>query len=192
MPPKKSTQDAPTPQENDPKIFETEDGRLVRIKPIDVLLLMAVQKSVPMPKVPTYEVKIGNRVQHYPLDAEAAKETPGGLELWRKYQEELTEAQTEQGERMLRALVVDGTERPDDLWGDEWGPHTAKWEKRMRLIGMPVPEDPDEYWVAYFASSLSQGDVARLTSAIMRLNNVPEEMISAAEDAFRDTLQGHE
>lgn len=185
MPTKKSTQDVTAEQK---PTFTLSDGRVIGIKPMDMLFLNTVMKSVKMPKKPTYEVKVGNRVEHYDMDEEAAKETPGGLELWRKYRSELLEAETEQGTRMLRAIIVDGTVRPENLWEGEWGELTGKWEQRLRLIGLDVPSDPDQYWVDYLTMTMEQADVTRLTSAIARLNNVPEELIAAAEESFRDTL----
>lgn len=186
MPPRKSTQDA---AQQDAPTFTTKDGRQFRLKPIDLLFLMTVQNSVKMPKPPTYEVKIGNRVEHYTMDEHSAKETPGGEKLWKDYRKALDEAQTEQGERMLRALIVEGTIPPADLWDDEWYEHISKWERRMDLIGIEVPKDPQKMWVDYLVTTLAEGDVSALTGAIMRLNNVPEELISAAEDAFRDKVQ---
>jgi len=95
----------------------------------------------------------------------------------------LTRASSLQTERSLRALFLDGTVRPRGAFID------ADWERRMRIIGVDLPSDPEELWVMYLMMSLSSDDVIMMSSRIMRLTGVDEEVIQQAEDSFRDSVQ---
>lgn len=59
----------------------------------------------------------------------------------------------------------------------------------MRIIGVDIPSDPEELWVMYLMMSLSSDDIIRMSSHIMRLTGVDEEVIQQAEDSFRDSVQ---
>lgn len=163
--------------------FTTADGREIKIKKVDALFIQSVQSSVTFPDKPTYETKTGaGRIEHRKMDELSAKQTPGGEEIWKRYQTELAEATTLQMERSMKAILLDGTERPEGEF------ITDKWQRRMRTIGIPLPEDPDELWVFYLSTSLTAEDLLGLSGAIMRLTGVAEEVIAQAEGSFLDPV----
>lgn len=164
------------------EIFTTGSGMKIELKRIDPVFLQSVISSVKMPERPKYEAKtISGRTEYHVMDEESAKQTEGGEKLWADYQDELNRATGEQTERSLRALFLDGTVRPKGAFVDH------DWEKRMRIIGVDVPSDPDELWVMYLMMSLNSDDIIRMSSHIMRLTGVDEEVIQQAEDSFRDS-----
>lgn len=167
----------------DRTLWKSSSGMEVRLQAIDPLFIQTVARSVKIPDVPMYETKTyTGRIEMHAYDAKAAEQTPGGMEIWTKYQTELAEATSEQNDRVLQAVFLDGTVRPEN-WQD------AKWFKRMKIIGMDLPDDEDELWVLYLRTSLSQEDVVSLSSAIIRMAGVPEEMIEAAEEIFRESVR---
>ena len=167
------------------EVFTTGDGRKINLKRIDPVFLQAVISSVRMPDKPTYEAKVGTagRVEVHPMDEESAKQTEGGEELWKAYNEELTSQSSKQTERSLRALFLDGTVEPDGEFIDQ------EWQRKMRIIDMDLPVDTDELWVMYLMMTLQADDIVRISTAIMRLTGVDEELIQQAEDSFRDSVQ---
>lgn len=167
----------------DRTLFRTKSGMEIRLRPIDLLFIQTVSRSVTMPEVPTYETKThSGRIEMHKYDAKAAEQTPGGMEIWNAYQAELAEATSLQNDRVMQALFLDGTVRPES-WAD------PQWFKRMKIVGMAMPEDEDELWVLYLRTKLSQEDVMALSSAIIRLAGVPEDMIEAAEEIFRESVR---
>lgn len=165
-------------------VYVSEAGLEIEIKQIDPIFIQSVIRSVEMPEVPTYEARTSSGIiEIHPMDKEAAEQTSGGKEIWDKYEEEFTEATLQQTDRSLRAIFLDGTTRPETEWVDQ------KWLRKMRIIKMDLPTDQDELWVLFLTMNLSPTDIINLSGEIMRLTGVPEEMISAAEDSFLDSVR---
>lgn len=164
--------------------YTTTDGREIAIKKVDALFIQSVTNSVQKPEVPTYQTRTGaGRVETRKMDEVAAQQTPGGLEIWNQYQADFNEATTQQLERSMKAVLLDGTQRPEGEF------ITDTWQRRMRIVGVPLPEDLDELWVLYLSTSLNAEDLIGLSGAIMRLTGVSEEVIAQAEDTFLDPVQ---
>lgn len=165
------------------EIFTTGTGIKIELQRIDPVFLQSVISSVKMPERPTYTATtVSGRQETHLMDEESAKQTEGGEKIWSDYQEELSRASTLQTERSLRALFLDGTVRPEGAFID------PKWQRKMEIIGVNLPSDPDELWVMYLMMSLSSDDIIRMSTHIMRLTGVDEEMIQQAEDSFRDSV----
>lgn len=142
-----------------------------------------IVNSVQLPEVPTYETRTSRgRVEHYPLDAKVVEQSPEYADIWRKYRHDLGTALQEQGIRSTRAIFLDGT-KPDEGWED------LEWERRMKILRIKLPIDPDELWLFYLETGLKPEEAAELVMKIMRLTTLPEEVIQAAEDTFRDSLR---
>lgn len=166
------------------EIFTTGRGMKIELCRVDPVFLQSVISSVKLPEVPTYTTTtISGRTEVHKMDKEAAEQTEGGKEAWEKYQEELARASSEQTERSLRALFLDGTVPPTGEFIDR------EWERKMNIIGVKLPDDPIELWVMYLMMALTSDDIIRMSSHIMRLTGVDEELIQQAEDSFRDSVQ---
>ena len=166
------------------EVFTTGTGVKIDLKRIDPVFLQAVISSVKMPDRPTYTATtVSGRTETHMMDEDSAKQTEGGEKIWETYQEELSRASSLQTERSLRALFLDGTVCPKGAFVD------PQWEKKMRIIGVDLPSDPEELWVMYLMMSLSSDDIIRMSTQIMRLTGVDEETIQQAEDSFRDSVK---
>jgi len=162
-------------------IFTTVTGLEIEVKKVDPALIRKVMREIKMPQRPVYEAKtFSGRMEYHPLDEDSAKQTIGGQAKWDFYQEQLAEAQTEQNDRVIRALFLYGT----DCVIPENG-----WAERHEFLGMNVSDDPDMRRAHYLSSELSAEDLADLTSAIMKLTGVSEEAIADAEAAFRGAIR---
>ena len=173
-------------EDNKPQTFVTKSGVEIKLKDLDLLFVQQVTNSVHIPAVPTYTIKTASgRQETYPLDKVVVEQSPEFKPIWEKYLTDLANAQAEQARRSTRAIYLEGTEAPDD-WYD------AAWEKRMKIIGIALPEDREERWIQYLETALSTEESMRLIQSIIRRTSLPEEVIQQAEDAFRDTLRTDE
>jgi len=165
-----------------PKTFTSEAGLEIEIKAVDPIFVQSVLRSVRMPPKPTYTTHTSSgREETFEMDEKAAEQTEGGKELWKSYQTALNEATQEQADRSMRAVFFEGT--VSQAVAD------PSWERKMRIIGIQPSFDKDERWVDYLLMSLSMDDVISLANAIMAVTGVDEELIEAAEESFRGSLQ---
>lgn len=163
--------------------YTTKKGLVVKLTRVDPVQMNRVIQSVKMPKRPTYEtVTASGRVESHVMDEQAAKETPGGIELWKYYIEEKGIAASEQNDRLMRFLFHQGTEAtiPEDGW-------RTKWE--FAGIEPPPAKDVVATRAFYLANELESEDVIGLTSAILRLGGVDEKALADAEAAFLNPVR---
>jgi len=161
------------------------NGIVVDLNPIDPIWIQQVMNSIEVPEVPTYTTKIaGGGTQTHELDAETAAEDPETLEVWTKYVRERDMAVSEQSGLAVRALILDGTTPPDD-----WEDIAANYFRRMRIIGTKLASDQEERWVDYVDQTLTQDQKMDLSTALMRISGVPEEVVADARDSFRTEIQ---
>lgn len=177
-----------------PGTFTTTDGtnRVIKLKDKpDLMFIQQVIHSVEWPEVPTYEVQVGARTIEYPLDMEVVRQTEDPAEKaqlrrkWVQYQQDLTDASMEMSKRSTGAVFYEGTESDIDMVETD-----VKWARKMRISGWKAPDDPEEKWVFYLQTSLSEDDIKDLSAAVVRRSGgVSEELINAAEEMFLDNLQ---
>jgi hypothetical protein len=161
--------------------YVTEKGLRITTKPIDPLIIKRVSDSVQTPRRPTYEAKtISGRVEVHPMDEEVARQVEGGALQWAFYQEELERSNNERFEKFLNVMFMLGTEcdLPDD-----------GWELLDSMLGLNVPEHPDQKRSHYLMTHLNQKDLARLQLQIMRETGVDEETLREVEESFPDSVR---
>jgi len=162
-------------------VYETSTGLKIKISAVDPMFMQTVVNSVPLPKVPTYEVTtVSGRVEVHRMDEKSAEQLENGKSVWQAYKEERALAQNEQNQRVMKAIFLMGTECEI--------PNT-NWEKKWRFLDIQVPTDPDEKRAFYLTSELPAADQVGLMSAIMRLAGVDEVLVKQAEDAFRSEVR---
>lgn len=170
--------------------FTTDNGRIIKLKDKpDLMFIQAATNSVEFPEKPTYTVKVGAREREYPLDELVIEQTDDPVEkkrlrkIWNQYMIDLIEANNLQGRRATGAMFYEGTVVQEDF-------DDPQWEKKMRISGWRVPEDPEERWVFYLQTSLSEDEIGRMsTKIVLRSGGATEEQIASAEQMFRDGLQ---
>lgn len=152
-------------------------GVVVKLRPVQPLLVSKVVGSVKIPPVPTYEVKtLGGAIERHPYDADVAAETPGGMTMWNDYLTRRRQAESEQNEKVANALFVFGT-HVDDL--------PTGWEAMHTAAGMDVPTEENAKRAYWLATELTGAEVTDLIKEIMKLSGVTEEEIGEASDSFR-------
>lgn len=155
----------------------------VKLRPISYIEINEIVESVDIPEKPTYETRTSSgRVERFPLDDKVVEQSPEYEEEWKQWKLDYSNALREQSKRSTRAMFLDGTIVPDD-WYD------AKWERRMRLISYKLPTDPEELWLLYLETGITKEVAGELVIAIMSLTTLPEEVIEAATQTFRDSLR---
>lgn len=160
-----------------PGEWRSSKGVVVKIRPVQPLLISKVVASVKIPQTPVYEVRtLGGAIERHPYDADVAAETPGGLTLWNDYLTRRRQAESEQNEKVANALFVFGT-HVDDL--------PTGWEDMHIAAGIDVPTEANAKRAYWLATELSAYEVTALIKAIMKLSGVTEEEIGEAGDSFR-------
>jgi hypothetical protein len=167
-------------------VWTMPNGRKIRLKEADIVFLQMVYESVKIPKVPTYEVEIwGGGAQTHTMTAEYVKNgaSPEEKAEWLNYLMKLGQALSDQTSRVLRATFLEGTHVEAEI-------NDPAWERRMRIVGFDIPDDPVERWVFYLTTSLKKEDQRSLSDKIVTFVNGPdEEEIQAAVDSFRDSVR---
>lgn len=175
-----------------PGTFTTDDGRVIKLKKGDLMFINTASNSVDIPEAPTYEVKVGNKTRSYPIDEVVIKQTEDPKEKaelnrkWQQYQQDLIAAMNAQTWRATGAVFIEGTQ-PDG----EMVENDRKWRLRMKVTGWDktMPTDPDELWVFYLQTSLTEPEIVRLSSAVvLYAGGASEEEVGAAEKMFFDDV----
>lgn len=175
-----------------PGTWEADDGRVIELKKADLMFINTASNSVEIPEVPTYEVKVGNKTRSFPLDEVVIKQTEDPeekMELakkWAQYQEKLIAAMNEQSWRATGAVFYEGTKPNEEMVEND-----KKWQMRMKVTGWSktMPEDPEELWVFYLQTSLSEPEIVRLSTAVvLYAGGASEEKVAAAEKMFFDDV----
>lgn len=166
--------------------WTSSNGREIQLKKADMVFVQMATSSVELPDPPTYTVKVGKSEREYPLDEVVIEQTDDPAEKarlsrqWNNYQQRLGMAYSELAKRASGAIFFEGTVPDMELLESD-----GRWFKKMKISGWKLPSDPDELWVLYLQTTLSDEEIASLSEAIARYRGGPsEEMISAAEKSF--------
>lgn len=163
--------------------YTLKDGTKLILHDPDPIFLSSVMNSVSEPKKPSYEVTLASgRKEQYPMDEKVAEQSPELKPIWDQYLLDSAAYATKSMELMLRAVLLDAVEL-------EGGINDPAWERRMRIVGVQLPQDSDELRVFYLMGKIDLEDRVGLIGKVMRRTGVPEEIIGAAEDSFRSEVR---
>lgn len=162
--------------------YTTSRGYTIRFKSIPVLWQKLAQQF-PMPQAPTYEVKTATGATETHPHNETTLETDADRAAWNAYKRELQARSAEFLNAQIRMCLLEGIEivaRPN-----------VNWEKRQRLIGLHVPEDPLEKEMHFLETEItaSEIDVMELIAGVARMSGIDEEAVSDLENSFRGALE---
>jgi hypothetical protein len=137
-----------------------------------------------LPKVPAIIVEnaAGDRVE-LPLHSEKDADTPELLEQWKAYQYAEAEMQAEFSTRFMTSLFLCVDADPTEFPG---------WYRRMRVLKLDIPEDPDDAFLTFVQSWVirSKEDLESfIFSATSSIIAMDEESRAAAEAAFRNQME---
>jgi hypothetical protein len=161
--------------------YMTSRGYVIRFKSIPVLIQKLVQQF-PMPQPPTYTVQTATgATETHPHNA-TTLETDADRAAWADYQRALQLRGAEFLNAQIRMCLLEGIEVVSKPAGD--------WEKRQRLIGLRIPDDPLEKEMHFLETEItaSKADVIALIAGVSRMSGIDEEAVSELEDSFRDSV----
>lgn len=161
--------------------YLTSRGYTIRFKSIPVLLQKLVQQF-PMPHAPTYEVKTATGATETHPHNETTLETDADRAAWTEYQRALQRRGAEFVNAQIRLCLLEGIEVVSKPASD--------WEKRQRLIGLHIPDDPLEKEMHFLETEItaSEADVIALIAGVSRMSGIDEEAVSELEDSFRGSM----
>lgn len=101
---------------------------------------------------------------------------------WDKYQATIKKTNEYVGDQMMRFFLFYGVNVNPD--------HDQEWETRQRHFGIEIPADPIDRKIHYIQTELvfSGSDIQEISTYLMTLAGVKEEMIEAATNSFRDSV----
>jgi hypothetical protein len=170
--------------------YVTSDGVRLELKPVSLILMQKVQISLrnehekrgAVLTPPQYCVELpggGKQCYDHDKDTIADAATPEAeKQLWKQYQEDLTKLNSELGDRILGAIIMD---QPIEF--------EPGWEKRLEWLGITVPEDELDRKMLYMTTRVlkSAEDIEGYMLTVMEISSggANEDAIKAARAMFR-------
>lgn len=152
-------------------VFPTSNPKIgiLQLKKVPVERVQQAASVVKLPKPPTYTTKtISGRIQKHTMDEQAAIETPGGKELWAKYQTELGESQNDSFNILAKVSLTLGVEYtpPDDGWEDEF-----------EFYGIPLPDNVEQRKALYLMNNVELMELVNLVTQIVEYSSTNEALV---------------
>jgi hypothetical protein len=178
--------------------YTTITGAVVALQPVSTTAMALISRGMekelrarglPLDP-PTYEseaLTITGEHLRYPhtaetLDTDDPQETARNHAAWDAYEAARAELNRATIERSMEYILLEGVvqEIPEER---------SVWERRMRRLGVEVPEDPDDLKVLYLTTEVlrTPEDAREAAFAILRLSiqGTDPEKVAAAEALFR-------
>jgi hypothetical protein len=178
--------------------YATAIGTVVTLQPVSTTTMALIsqgvekelrQQGLPLDP-PTYAseaLTVTGEHLRYPhtvetLDSTDPEETARNHAAWNAYQEAKALLNQTIIGRTMEYILLDGVvqEIPEER---------PVWERRMRRLGVEIPEDPDELKILYLTTEVlrTPEDAREVAFAILRLSirGTDPEKVAAAEALFR-------
>jgi len=151
--------------------FPTSNPKIgvLNLKKVPVERIQQAASVVKLPKPPTYTTRtISGRIQTHTMDEQAAMETPGGKELWVKYQNELGESQNDSFNILAKVAITLGVEYipPDD-----------GWEEEFKFYGIPLPDNIEQRKTLYLMNNVELMELVNLVTQIVEYSSTNEALV---------------
>lgn len=165
-------------------------GITIGLLPLSPILMqkvrLGVENDVGIPEKPTYTVPVGTgehtSTQEIEHDKKSIEETPEDKEKWDDYLEHEIEFNAVLNERMAKAIMLMSVkfDMPED----------DDWMKIQKILGVDVPDDPDERKQHYLETEImgSPQDTIELM-AMATIGSFDGEARAAAVSLFRGAIQ---
>jgi hypothetical protein len=165
--------------------FINSRGTVVELLPLPPYMVQMAIDSVDRPQVPTYKIQTEGADEEHPYDevSIADPKTPAeDQEAWLDYLDELSLAETRSSEILVNLILSESVNIPFDQETE------TSWVKKMKMIGMRVPEDHEERLLMYKKQYVvgNSNDIAELTQKVMSLTLVSKEEVDLAKKSFQD------
>jgi hypothetical protein len=171
-------------KDKDKHVFINSSGKSFAIQGLPPLIVPMIAGDLPKPVKPTYTIVTAAGDEEIHDHDETTLQTEEDKKAWEDYQNAMKVLEGELSNRMLTCVLVDGVDIDDEI-------DLKRWEKRQSLMGISVPEDPDEKLLQYKKSMVirSSDDIVNLISAVLAITGIGREALDKARDSFQDKLE---
>lgn len=157
--------------EEDKSTFKTSNPLIgtLQLKKVPVERIQQAASVVKLPKPPEYTTKtVTGRIQKHVMDEQAALETPGGKELWAKYQEEMGNAQNDSFNVLAKVALTLGVDFtiPD-----------PGWEEEFEFYGIPIPNNVEQQKALWLMNNVELFELVQLVTQIVEYSSTDETLI---------------
>jgi hypothetical protein len=165
--------------------YITSRGIEIKLRPIPPYLIQMTSSSFEMPEPPTYTVQTegGGIEVHKHDEASIAQSSPEEQATWIEYTEKVNAAASKASEQLMTIVLIDGVdvEIPDE----------NRWLKKMSLMGITVPEDPEDRLLMYKKTELlgNPDDMAKIMELVLGLTGVNREDLNKIKNSFQDRME---
>lgn len=171
------------------KEFINSRGFKSKLHPIPPYLLQIVTESIEHPVPPKYVVETADGTQEEVyhdetsiLDPKTSKEEK---DQWEKFLKESVEADQASSNAMLNLILLESVEVPFSQIEKE------AWIKKLKLIGISPPEDPEEQLLMYKKMTVlsDTDDIQNIITKVLELTMVSREEVESVKDSFQDSVE---
>lgn len=155
-------------------------GDSMILRAIPPMLIQMATESISLPVVPTYTIELeGGGTETHMHDEESIEQSgPEEKKKWEDYKKELVISNTKATEVLLNVILLEGVVL---TFADP-----ARLEKRLTMMGVKLPEDPDEKeFMLKKAYAISSGnDAGMIMNTVMELTGIKREDIDNLKNSF--------
>lgn len=164
--------------------FVNSAGFVFKVRGLPPLVLPRLSEGIEYPKKPTYSITTASGDIETHEHDETTLVSPEDFDAWDQYKSGMQKAEEELSNRMLTCILIEGIDIDDDI-------DLTRWEKRQKLMGLPVPEDFEEKLLQYKRAQVirSAWDIQQLMQIVMRLTGVSEEVVELTKNSFPDQME---
>lgn len=163
------------------RVFVTQDGVEVRLKPVSRPLLDKALDTSSEVQPPTYQITTATGEVEVHQHDETTLETEEDKRAWEKYQEELKRARRERATRFNRTLIIEGVDVDPDA--------DQAWKEKWEYLGIPIPENKFERKVEYVLAEVAKNELTDLLAAVLDASGINTEAVDQIRGSFRAGVQ---
>jgi hypothetical protein len=169
--------------------FTNTRGMSMSLMGLPPYLVQMATESIPRPKAPTYKVERADggtdEFSHSEDTIKDPKTTEEEKIQWETFLSDVKSANSKASEVLLNVIIMEGIKLdvvPEDM---------AKWEKRMKVLGIPLPDDEMEKEMFYKKeyAFATQEDVEIIMSKVLELTGISREEVELAKSSFPDKVE---
>lgn len=175
------------PTKNDPRLYMTAGGKQVELTLIPPLQAQMVRdaaereaiKQFGEAKKPTYKTEMDEVLEHDETSITDERTPDEDKAAWLKWQETQASIDNHIAQQMMRFFLYYGVAVDPDT--------DTTWQGRQKFFGIEIPEDPIERKIHYIQTEMifSPDDIQGITTRLMTLAGVRQEVVDAAVNSFR-------
>jgi hypothetical protein len=170
--------------------FTTRGGVTLKLRPVSPFLLDRAANSFKPPNAPEYTERIQlpgmpEATQTHTMRDGTEATTPEEKQAWANYQAEIAKIEKSKNIRMIEMVIL------PSVYTDLELPTDDSWERMQRYIGVEVPTEEMARKSHYILTQIliTESDIHGALNKVLQISQLPQEIISSAEQSFPDPLQ---